>query len=293
MKKKDYLQLLVMMMVALLSVGFVSCKEDDEKIDDNRGKDEIIKDLMSHKWTGSSTDYDVYSYGGAIYTETWVVYFTSENEGVMHVLIEDKDSSLGTSKSEEHLDFTYVVDGTKVRLSGGSNFVFDYYGNYMMEGDDIFTSSALTSSDQTYLQEHKNGYHGTDGPIDTEVFVIDDNEILMAVFNNKDTNGWYLYRMQFGFGANGDDAYKKGITKMRLTYWADNGCVDGSYKTYNYGKKRTETLNLSLTNKEWYSWIHVTSLDSKITFNYELEYYNSKNGQWYDITSKKLTFNAK
>ena len=157
MKKKDYLQLLVMMMVALLSVGFVSCKEDDEKIDDNRGKDEIIKDLMSHKWTGSSTDYDVYSYGGAIYTETWVVYFTSENEGVMHVLIEDKDSSLGTSKREEHLDFTYVVDGTKVRLSGGSNFVFDYYGNYMMEGDDIFTSSALTSSDQTYLQEHKNG----------------------------------------------------------------------------------------------------------------------------------------
>ncbi len=289
MKYRNYLwNLLAIMMAAMLSVVFVSCndKEEEEPIP---SKNEIVQNLRSHKWTGSSTDYDVYSYGGATYTQTWTVYFTSDTEGVMHVKIVDRDSSLGTTKEEEHLDFTYTVDGTKIRLSGGSNFVFDYYGDFLMEGDDIFKSSAMTQADYTYLEEHKKG--GTDGPIDTEVFVINDSEILMGV--NTLENGWYSYVLQFGFGANSDEAYKKGITQMKLTVWADNGCLNTSYKTYNYGKKKTYTLYLSSTKRDWYDLIWVNSKDTQVTFNYKLEYYNSNNGQWYDVRSRKLTFTAK
>lgn len=288
-KKKCFCSLLPLMVVAMVSLCLLSCGDDDDDNQSGGNQSEIIQNLMSHKWTGSSTDYDVYSYGAATYTQTWTVYFTSDHEGVMHVRIVDRDSSLGTSRSEEHIDFSYSVDGNKVRLYGGSNFVFDYYGSYMMEGDDVFEPSAMTSSDYTYLQEHKEGYHGTDGKIDTEVYIINDNEILMGV--NDLGNGWYSYVLQFGFGANSDDAYRKGMTQMRLTVWADNGCLDTSYKTSNYGKKKTYTLYLSSTERDWYDWIFVQSKDTKITFNYELEYYNSKDGQWYDIQSRKLTFN--
>lgn len=291
MKRENcFLSLSAILVAAVLSVVLASCRKP-RYIDSLVEPVGITQNLMSHKWTGSSTDYDVYSYGAATFKQTWTVYFTSNREGVMHVVIEDNDSSLGKSKREEHLDFTYTVDGTKVRLSGGSNFVFDYYGSFMMEGDDMFTASALTQADQTYLQEHKNGYHGTDGPVDSEVFVISDNEILMGV--NTLENGWYSYVLQFGFGATGNDAYKKGITKMRLTAWADNGCIDASYNTYNYGKKKEYMLYLSSTTREWYDLIFVSSRDSRITFNYRLEYYNSTDGRWYDVQSRKLTFYAK
>ena len=287
---KNLFYWITIMVVAIVGVGFVSCGGDDNDNQSGDNQNEIIQNLMSHKWTGSSTDYDEYSYGVALYTQTWTVYFTSNHEGVMHIRIVDRDSSLGTSRSEEHIDFSYYVEGNKIHLYGGSNFFFDYFGDFMTEGDNVFESSQMTSSDYTYLQEHKGGYHGTEGKIDTEVFIINENEILMGV--NNLGNGWYSYVLQFGFGVNSDDAYKKGITQIKLTIWADNGCFDLNYKTSDYGKKKTYTLYLSSSEREWYDWIYIQSKDTKITFNYELEYYNSKDGQWYDIQSRKLTFNA-
>ena len=286
-KIKNLRSLFTFLMVAMLSLSLSSCGSDDEGVG---SQSEIIQNLMSHKWTGSSTDYDVYSYGGATYTQTWTVYFTSESEGVMHVVAVDRDSSLGTSKVEEHLDFSYSVDGNKIRLYGESNFVFDYYGSYMMEGDDIFEASSLTSSDYSYLQDHKDGYHGKAGSIDTNVYVMSDDEMLMAA--GQEENGWYSYFLQFGFGAVSDDAYRKGMTQMRLTVWADNGCLDNSYKTSNYGKKKVYTLYLSSTVRDWFDYILVWSKDSQITFNYELEYYNSKDGLWREIKSHKITFST-
>jgi hypothetical protein len=289
MREKVLLDFVTFLMVTIGSVYFMSCSSSKDE-DDNlfgESESEIIQNLMSHKWIGSSTDYDVYSYGGATYTQTWTVYFTSEYEGVMHIKIVDRDSSLGTSRSEEHINFSYSVNGNKVRLYGGSNFVFDYYGSYMIEGDDLFEPSAMTSSDYTYLREHQEGYHGTEGKIDIEVYIINDDEIFKGV--NDLGNGWYSYVMQFGFGANSYDAYRKGLTQIKLTVWSDNGSLT-SRKTSDYGKKKTYTLYLSSTEKDWYDLIIVQSKDTKITFNYELEYYNSKDGQWYDIQSRKLTF---
>ena len=108
------------------------------------------------------------------------------------------------------------------------------------------------------------------------------------------TKGWFLYTLQFGFGANDYDAYKKGMTEMRLTVWVENGCLDeASLTTLNYGKKKAYYLDLSSTEKDWYNWIFVHSKDSQIVLNYELEYYNSYNGEWYSILSKRLTISKK
>lgn len=285
--KKCIINLPTILMVSILSVFIASCGDDENPPSQQPSKSDIIQNLMKYKWTGTSTDYDTYSYGAATYTQTWIVYFTSDHEGVMHCIYVDRDSALGTSKSEEHIDFTYSVDGTKIRLSGGSSYVFDYYGDYMMEGDDLFKPSAMTSSDYTYLQEHKAGYHGTDGPVDADIYVINDSQILKTVFDIG--GGWYEYVLQFGFGANGDDAYKKGITEIKLTAWVENGCLEDTYKTSNYGKKKTYTLYLSPTERDWYDGtICVGSKESPIYFNYELEYYNSTDKQWYDIIDKRV-----
>ena len=277
-------------MTIMMGFCLTSCG-DDPKVDRHSGTtDEIIQNLMSHKWTGQATEYNTYSSGAYTFTQTWTVYFMSEHEGIIHCVIVDKDSSLGTKKREEHSEFTYSVDGTKVRLSGGCNFVFDYFGDFMMEGETIYTPSNMASSDYSYLNDHEQGYHGTDGEIDTELFVIDDKDILYGAVDLD--NGWYGYMLLLGFGAVDDDAYKKGITEMRLTAWADNGTLDKTFKTANYGKKKTYTLYLSSTTREWADFISVQSKDRKITFNYEIEYYNSKDGDWYPAFSKKLTFSV-
>lgn len=283
---------LIVVVSSIICLGNVSCGKNNEEGSSASGKDQsqIVQNLMSHKWTNSFTDYDVYSYGGAIYTQTATFYFTSEYQGVLYLKTIDDDSSLGKHVYEEHIDFQYTIDGSIIQLLDGSNYTFEYFGDYMMEGDQMFTASVLSSSDYTYLKEHQEGYHGTNGPIDTEVYIMDDSDIFINAANAT-TPGWFLYQLQFGFGAD-DDAYKKGITEMRLTAWVDNGCLDEKIlSTLNYGKKKEYYLFLSSTEKDWYNWLFVHSKDSQIIFNYELEYYNSYDGNWYFIQSKKVTIN--
>lgn len=288
--KNNYLNWMVIIMVAIMSVSFESCGDDDDDNQSDGNQNEVIQNLMSHKWTGSSTDYDVYSYGTSTYTQTWTVYFTSEHEGVMHVKVVDRDSSLGTSRSEEHIDFSYSVDGNKVRLYGGSNFVFDYYGSYMMEGDDIFASSALTSSDYTYLREHKNGYHGNEGEIKADMIFEMSlyNTVDYSQQNDNATRGWYMYNIDYRVGAT-TDAYKKGVSRMRVTVWASNASC-ASLKTSDYGKKHSETFNLSSTDLTFLDRLPMLSKERSIILNYVVEYYNSKDNSWYVFREGKNSF---
>lgn len=162
-------------------------------------------------------------------------------------------------------------------------------GTYVKVGTKSIDNSNGNGSNNGDNNGDNSGNGNSSGIMDSGVYVISDSEILTGV--NDLGNGWYSYVLQFGFGANNDDVYKEGKTQIRLTVWADNGCTDMSYKTSNYGNKNTYTLNLS-TKKDWYDWIYIQSKDRKITFNYELEYYDSKDGKWHGIQSRKLTFNA-
>ena len=287
MKNKSILwSMQTAIMVAFLSLVFTSCSGDENENQTNWNQKEIIKNLMNHKWTGSFTDYDVYSYGAATYTETYTVYFTSEHEGVMHIIIVDRDSSLGTNRREEHIDFFYTVDGNKVRLSGGSNFVFVYYGNYMMEGDDLFTSNEMTSSDYNYLQEHKSGYHGKDGEI-TGDFSFETSLINTKEFG-QDAMGWYQYMIDYIVGTT-EDTYRKGVSMIRVTVWSSNATYS-SLKTSDYGKKHSETFYLSLTNLSFRDRLLMLSKDRSFILNYEVEYFNSKDNSWYTYRSGTVSF---
>lgn len=290
---KYIIRITIAILTSFLCLGNMSCGSNGDEEYSGDDKSRIVQNLMSKKWIYSFTDYDVYSYGGAIYTQTVTFYFISDYEGVLYVKSVDDDSALGKKIYEEHIDFNYNIEGSVIYLYNGSNYTFEYFGDYMMEGDQLFQASALTSSDYLYLKEHQEGYHGTAGPIDTEVYYMNESDIYISA-TEAVTKGWFLYTLQFGFGANDYDAYKKGMTEMRLTVWVENGCLDeASLTTLNYGKKKAYYLALSSTEKDWYNWIFVHSKDSQIVLNYELEYYNSYNGEWYSILSKRLTISKK
>lgn len=278
--KKDYFwSMLAIMMATILNISFNSCSEDEES-----SLNEIAHNLMRYKWIGQYTDYDVYSYGGSIYTQTWTIYFTSEDKGVMHWRVTERDSSFGNSKDEGNIEFSYSIIGNKVYLSDGSNFVFEYFGDYLIEGDTKFIPKSMDSADYSYLQSYPKG-----GRIDAEVYVINDNDIFRG--SEYRGNSLYTYNFQFGFGANSDDAYKKGMTMMRATIWADNGCF-GSFITSDVGKKKTFTLYLSPSTRQLYDTFSMTAKSKSISFNYELEYYNSTDDKWYELVSRSLTIYA-
>lgn len=152
--KKNVLGCVIIMIAVFVIVGFVSCGSDDEKGGYGASKNEVIKQLMTSKWYCSTTEYNETSYGGYAYTQQWTVYFYNENEGIMHCKTIDKDTDLGTSRQESDSYFSYNVssDGTKITLSEGSNFEFVFYGDYLLEGEDLFQKQSLSASDYDYLK---------------------------------------------------------------------------------------------------------------------------------------------
>lgn len=276
---------IVVMMIAIVGLSLSSCRDDDNQSGGNQSA--IIQDLMSHKWYGKYEDFDEYSYGVSLWTESLILYFTSEDEGVLHIVTYDRDSSLGTSRYEDHIDFTYYISGNKVYISTG--LVFDYYGSYMMEGDDIFEPSALTSSDYTYLQEHQAGYHGKEGEINADMF------FETSLYNTQDTwfgdeilQGWNAFYIDYRVGTS-YDGYRKGISQMRVTVWASNATY-ASYKTSDYGKKHTQTFYLSASDLTFIDRLWIMSKDRTISLNYEVEYYNTKDSRWYTFKTGSESF---
>lgn len=287
--KKNLFNWMAMLLVTIVSVFVASCNKGEST--PSGQSSEIVNNLMNNKWVATMTGFDASTSEGSTFTEILTVYFTSDHEGVMVSIIE-MNSSSGAKTINQHWDFTYSVDGKKVRLSGDgeSKLCFDYYGSYMLQGTDMFKASEMTSSDYTYLRDYKAGYHGTDGPINTTIHTPDESEIFYHVADAG--NGWYEYYLKFSFYPE-DDAYKKGLTKIKFTMWVENGSwgwESNPCNTSNYGKKKISTLNLDMAKQEWFERFRVFSKDDKIYFNYKLEYYNSYNERWYEYTSKRLTF---
>lgn len=282
--EKTFKRLIMLFSAFVLCFSVYSCGGDDDDVSPSTGNgSSIVQNLMKYKWTGQFTSYDTWSQGVSEYTQTFVIYFTSSTEGVMHLWTRDRDSALGTSRYEEHIDFSYSVVGSKIILSGGSNLTFDYYGDYMMSGYDKFTPNAMTSEDYSYLRDHQNGYHGKNGEISADIVF----EYKYRGANDLG-NGWYTYTMEYRIGAT-EDAYKKGVTQMRITMWSDKGTLQSGFKTSDYGKKRTFTYSISSSDLVWRDMNLICSKERSITLNYEVEYYNSNDKGWYTQKSGKET----
>lgn len=152
--KKYLFNWMTILILAFLSISYVSCGSKDEKNDFGFTRSDVIEQLISHKWYCSNTEYNTTSYGGYTYTQQWTVYFYNETEGVMHWKSIDRDTDLGTSRDEKDFTFTYDVssDGNQIVLSGKSNFRFVFYDDYLLEGEDLFEKQPLSSSDYQYLE---------------------------------------------------------------------------------------------------------------------------------------------
>ena len=290
--KKNLFNWMTILMAAIASVGFSSCGGDDDGDQSGGSNDNsIVLNLTSHKWYGSSTDYDVYSYGGATYTQTWTVYFINDHQGIMHWTAVDRDSSLGTNRDEDDIEFEYSINGNTISLFGGSNFTFVYYGNYLMEGDNIFEAKSLTSSDYSYLSNY-GSVSNEGGPIDTDIYIINDNEILQSgsyidAFDRGDAWWRYMYTLQFFFGT-GADAWAKGMSEIVVTLWVDNGSVN-SDKRGAIGKEVQLSLDVyNNTKADFYDWLWVYSADKNITLHYKLEYYNRFDGKYYTVIDNHI-----
>lgn len=152
--KKYLFNWMTILILVFLSISYVSCGSKDEKNDFGFTRSDVIEQLISHKWYCSNTEYNTTSYGGYTYTQQWTVYFYNETEGVMHWKSIDRDTDLGTSRDEKDFTFTYDVssDGNQIVLSGKSNFRFVFYGDYLLEGEDLFEKQPLYSSDFLYME---------------------------------------------------------------------------------------------------------------------------------------------
>lgn len=155
--KKNLLNWMTILMVAIASVGFSSCGGDDDG-DKSGGSidNSIVQNLISYKWYRSSTDYDVYSYGGATYTQTWNFYFINDHQGILYWTAVDRDSSLGTSRDEEYCEFEYFIYGNTISIYADRRYELEYHENYLLEADDIYEARILTSDDQQILKKYQD-----------------------------------------------------------------------------------------------------------------------------------------
>lgn len=152
--KKNIFNYMTILVVVFVSISVVSCGSKDEMNDFGLTRNDVIEQLISHKWYCSTTEYNTTSYGGYTYTQQWTVYFYNETEGVMHWEMIDRDSDSGTNREENDYVFSYDVssDGSQILLSEGSNFKFVFYGDYLLEGEDMFEKLSLSSSDYNYME---------------------------------------------------------------------------------------------------------------------------------------------
>ena len=160
-----------------------------------------------------------------------------------------------------------------------------------MDGDTMFSATALTSSDYTYIEDDKSGYHGTVGPITADMIfetslhnTYDFSESVYSEYK-----GWYSYTIRYRVGVT-TDAYKKGVSRMRVSVWASNAAYV-SFNKSDIGKKYTETFYISSTDLTFINDAIMYSKDRSINLNYEVEYYNSKDNSWYTFKEGIVTFN--
>ncbi len=281
--------LLAMMIAMMLCVSMMSCGDSDSSEDDRS----ILQNLKSHKWSTYDTSFDTWSDEMSQTSQLWTIYFSSDTEGVIHWNSTERDTYFGTSHDEGHIGFTYTLSDGKVYLYLETNNEWElkYYGSYMMWGDDMFTAKEMTSSDYSYLQDHALGYHGTEGTInadmifETSIFSTYD----CSENNESATSGWYVYNIDYRVGAT-LDAYKKGVTRMRVTFWSSNAAY-ARFQTSEYGKKITNEYTVTSSDLTYFDRIMMWSMDSSITVNFKIDYYNSKDKSWYTFREVTSSFN--
>lgn len=139
----------------IASLFFVSCSDDDSKESNNS----ISKALQAKKWVYTDSGVNSYSYGYSYETTIITLYFIDESNCIEYGVFHDRDSDLGSRRDTWFADYTYVVKGNTITLTGkkSGSMTLVYYDRFLLlsdQAENAYDGKELTSSDMSLIEQH-------------------------------------------------------------------------------------------------------------------------------------------
>lgn len=273
--KKTYFSMMSIVMMAVLSVCFISCSKDDAEEESSYSGD-LSNILSQYGWT---SDYnDNYLIGDDyinVTTDAGTLFFLENGEGIERYERHDYDSDFGSSSKTTPVPFTYTVNGSIVTINWPSirSVSYSHSESYRYKNGALipldenvvsgYKSNSILSSDRKWLE-------------DAKYYVMDDDERLNIDITLKfepkgsDNDGNYIYEFHMTVPASAKAEARK-ISTVRATFW------------YPDNNKDRVTLIISGNNTDssvsGYMFVKESSLPG--TMQVKFEAFDNKNAYAY------------
>lgn len=145
--------IVALLMLSFIGTMIVSCSSS--KDDGGESKSDLIQTLRGNKWICRDASYGIGDNDHSwIDVESTTLYFTSDNAGVSYWVQRDYDTDLGNSRSYDYSEFTYSVDGNKVKINT-ENSVSElvYVDGYLSYNGGVYEKAAMSSGDYELLRK--------------------------------------------------------------------------------------------------------------------------------------------
>ena len=207
--KKYYFNWMTFLLVAVVSTNLASCGDDD--ISDN------IEDVLTASAWTSNPNYDLMVWGDnnlSISKEIVTLFFMGNGNGIGKSITKEVDSYFGSSLDKIPYTFSYVIDGSTVRIDNQSYTYKD--GKYLMDNGQIaFTKKTISSDDMKWLES-------------VQYYLLPDEERLnFDIFHgcaveHKISDNKYMITLGVGVQSSAH-AYSRGITSILARYKIKDG----------------------------------------------------------------------
>ena len=151
--KKNLLNWMTILMVAIVSVAFISCGNKNDELSDSPGNI-LTQELTQYAWQ-SNSEYNFMEWGdnSSLSKDVVTVFFFSDNSGIWKYESTEWDTYFGKSKSAKPYAFSYIQKGQSVSIDDKS---FQYIDGSLVASDGtIFVKRTINNSDKTWLESAK------------------------------------------------------------------------------------------------------------------------------------------
>lgn len=276
--KKNLLNWMTILMVAIASVGFVSCGDDD---DDSKGTSSNIEGILMQNGWQSVANYDFGTWGDNNLSlskdQVWI-YFLGNNVALGKWYYHEDDSYFGSSTSIKPLEIKYSVDGSKVTIDG-TTYKYKNEALYNLNGDLAFTK---TTKDYDWIEKYKYYVMSDEDRLNFNYSTAFEKFGAPIKDGSKRICCGFLY-----FGVNGNQKpYSRQVTSMRAEYYINGGKFSGKY-----GDVSTLKDNIYISKDEDCSstlTVVFETTQSVVTIDASYYMYDSKNKK--EVFIGKQTF---
>lgn len=142
-------------LAVIMCLSLTACP-DDNVIEVNN----VLEVLQKNKWVGHDTWVGETVSGHAwVDLETTTLYFTSDNTGMLYLVVKDYDTDLGNHTSKSWTLFDYTVSGSNVYITFETNdrMTLTLEGDYLVNGqyDSMYKKTALSSGDYEIINKNR------------------------------------------------------------------------------------------------------------------------------------------